>query len=745
MSESDKKGGLLDAGAAGLPGRFPAPSLAEWQAEVVRLLKGAPFEKRMKTVTYEGITLNPIYTAADTADLGYLDARPGEAPFHRGCDPLGYRGQAWEVAQELPYARAARFNQTLRRSLDRGQTVVNLVFDRAGQAGFDPDDAPAALVGLLGTSISSLGDFETALEGVDLAKRPIYLQPGAAILPAMALLKATAKSQGAGSGSLRGAVLSDPLAILAGRGELSGGLTRSFDQVAALTNWSLKEAPHLGTVFASGYPYHEGGGDAASELGFTLAGAVTTLREMEKRGIDVATTASKMIFGFSVGTNFFVEIAKLRAARMLWAKVIESCDSGQQEGKMTIYARGSSFTKTAFDPYVNILRSTTEALAAVLGGCDLLHINPFDEPLGEPSDLARRLARNTQLILSEECHLDYLLDPGGGSWFVENLTAELMRKAWAQFQWIEAAGGLATALSEGIVQSRIAATADARMENIATRRDIVVGTNKYPNAEELDIKMNPREDDALPGLLAEKARQNRDGAENRGQSLANLAELDLTGGGDAADQGGGIANKSGERQITSSTDATAWLTAAEEAVREGATIGDLMKVINRERPSSEVEAIGSRRGAELFEELRLRVLLWRRYAGEAPQVFMANMGLVGSYMPRLDFARSFYQLAGLDVQSDSSFETPQTAAAAAEASGAAVVVIVGTDHTYTEVVASLAQLLTKETAKPWVVLAGYPKDQIEAYRAAGVDEFIHLRSDAYKSLAELIERLGVKS
>ncbi len=716
MSETGKRSGLLSGDPASLRKSFPVPDLEEWQREVVRLLKGAPFEKRMKTATYEGFSLNPIYTSADIADLKHIDALPGEAPFHRGSDPLGYRGKPWEVAQELPYAEAGRFNQFLRRSLERGQSVVNLVFDRAGQAGLDPDEAPGAMVGWLGTSIATLRDLETALSGVDLAKTPVYLQPGVALLPAAALLQASAKSSGVTAGSLQGAVLTDPLGLLASQGVLPGGLPRFYDSAAVVTKWALQEAPGIKTLFAAGYAYNDGGSNAVRELAFTISSAVATLREMEKRGIDIEDAAKRTVFGFSVGTNFFMEIAKLRAARLLWAQVIKSCGCDDRAGKMTIFARGSSFTKTAFDPYVNILRSTTEALSAVFGGCDLLHVNPFDEPLGEPGDLSRRLARNTQLILREECHLDYLVDPVGGSWFIESLTATLARKAWAEFQSIEGNGGLAESLFEGTVQKRIAETALARRENISTRRDIIVGTNQYPDAEELDIKMTPRDEKAQQ--LAEAVRSDRDGAVNRETLLVKLTGMELAE--DIVD-------------------------AASEAVAGGVSLGDLMKVFASETDTDTVRAIGVHRGAEAFEELRLRVLLWRKCAGGIPQVFLANMGEMGRYMPRLDFARSFYQLAGLEVKSDESFETPLPAAKQAEASGAPVVVIVGTDQTYIEVVTGLAKLLREIPHQPWIVLAGYPKDKIETYRAAGVNEFIHLRSDAYTSLQELVTRIGVES
>jgi methylmalonyl-CoA mutase len=672
---------------------FPAASLEQWREEVIRLLKGAPFDKKMFTSTYEGITLQPIYTGEDVKELPFQGSMPGEWPYLRGAAPLGKRLDSWLVAQELPFPTAKAFNEAIRDDLERGQNAVALVLDEAGRHGLDADQSDR--VGAGGVSISTYGDMAQALEGLD-PRLPIQLAASAGAIPAAALLVAALKAMGADPAEARLHLGFDPLGTLASEGSLPMSLDQAYDQLADLTRWALGNAPKALTLAACGCPYHEAGAHAVQELAFTLASGVATLRAMDARGVSVEDAARRMQVRLRVGGNFFMEIAKLRAARVLWAQVVRACGASDQAANLHLHASCGLYNKTQFDPHVNMLRGATEAFAAVVGGADSLHVAPFDAALGqEPSELGRRIARNTQIILREESRLDQVVDLAGGSWAVESLTHQLAVAAWKRFQEVESLGGLAAALATGQPQAQIAETAAARRKALVLRTDAVVGTNQYPNASEPAPETRRVDHAGLKAILGPLAAAARKGAV-AGTSFAALVEA-----------------------------------------APGSTLGEMM--VRGQGP--EVKALERHRRAEPFEALRKAVLEFQ--AGhDGPQVFLANLGPVGTYMPRLDFTRGFFQVGGFQVADQDWFRTPEEAVRAALASGAPVVVAVGPDDTYPDAVPALARSL-KAGGVRTVLVAGLLKDQAEVFKAAGVDDFIHVRSDVHAVLAGLATTMGV--
>ncbi len=674
---------------------FPAPTLEQWREEVVRLLKGAPFEKKMLSATYEGVTLQPIYTAEDVKGLPFQDSLPGEWPYLRGTEPLGKRLAGWRVCQELPFPDAKSFNEALRQDLERGQTSVNLPLDEASRLGLDPDQAEAASVGKGGVSFSTYADAVQAVDGVD-PELPLMLAASAGAVPAAALLVAALKAKKADLAKARLALGFDPLGALASKGSLPMTLDQAYDQLADLTLWAKANAPKSLTLVACGRPYHEAGANAVQDLAFTLSSAVATLRALEARGVSVEDAASRMLIRLCVGGNFFMEIAKLRAMRVLWAQVVRACGGSDEAAKIHLHARSGMFNKTQFDPHVNILRGTTEAFAAVVGGADSIHVAPWDATLSQvPSDLGRRISRNTQIMLREESRLDQVVDLAGGSWAVETLTHQLCAAAWKLFQEVEAMGGQKAALDQGFPQAKIAEVAAARRKALVQRTDVVVGTNQYPNALEALPEVKTLDHAALKAELGPKAAATRKGAA-KGSSFQAMV--------DAA---------------------------------PGATLGELM--VRGEGPR--VEPLKSHRLVGPLECLRRSVLAFRA-DHKGPQVFLANLGPVGTYMPRLDFTRGFFQVGGFDVADQAWFKTPEEAAKAALESGAPVVVAVGLDDTYLEAVPVLAKAL-KAGGAGTVLVAGLLKDQAEAFKAAGVDDFVHVRSDVHAVLSGLAKMMGV--
>lgn len=702
---------------------FPPASLEQWHEEVVKLLKGAPFEKKMLTPTYEGITLKPLYSQSDVSTLSAKDAMPGGAPFTRGARLLGYQERPWWVAQELPYPTYDELNQALCLDLERGQTAVNLLLDRATQAGLDPDMAGSGEVGAGGTSIASVIGLARALGGIDLESVPILVQPGSAALPFAALLVAYLRRQGKEISRLQGALGMDPLCGLVAHGELPVSIARAYDELATLTRWAATNAPQVTTVSAYGFVYHDSGGTAVQELAFTLAVAVEHLRQLEARGVGVETAAPRMLFGLSVGSHFFMEVAKLRAARVLWARVVQASGGSEDAARMRLHARCSSWNKTAFDPHTNILRATTEAFAAVLGGCDSLHVVPFDEPLGLPSELARRIARNTQTILRDEVHLDALIDPAGGSWAVEALTAEVAEKAWALFGEIEAAGGMLAALEAGTPQRAVAEVAAERAKAIAGRREPVLGVNIYPNpSESLPVRR-------LPDLAALHAARS-----------ARLQELRCS-----QEHTENVRVLESLQHILESRPEELF-EALVDAASKGATIGEFSKTLRTsDGPRPRVAPVRIHRGAEQLEALRESVLTWRQGQVEQTQVFVAAVGTLAEIMPRLDFTRGFFQVGGLAVDAGRTFATAAQAEEAAMVSEAPIVVVLATDERYPGLVPELAPALKRARPDLTLVLAGYPKDHVEAFKQAGIDEFIHVRSDVHATLAAMTERIGVRA
>ncbi len=699
---------------------FGTPTLEQWQEEVIRLLKGKPYEKTLLTPTVEGIPLNPMYTEADLEGLEHLGTPPGSAPYVRASRPLGYREENWWVAQELPYPTPGEFQEALAKDLPRGQTAVNLVLDEATQRGQDPQQAEEG-VGIGGTSISCIRDLATALKGVKLDTTPLLVQGGSAAVPFAALVMALMRQRGSDTKAFRGSLGFDPLSGLAQHGELPVSLDRACDELALLTRWAQEHAPHAKTIAVYGHPYADAGASSVQELGFMIATAVEYLRRLEERGLEPEETAPRFFFGTSVGTHFFMEIAKLRAARMVWARVVEAAGGSEAARKMTLHARTSRYTKTAWDPYVNLLRGTTEAFSAVMGGADSLHVAPFDEPLGVPSEFSRRIARNTQVMLREEAHFDAVVDPAGGSWYVENLTDQVARKSWELFQQIEAAGGMARALEEGLPQRLVADTATERRERLAVRKDVLVGVNTYANPAEEPLGANPVDEQAVRKTRIEELETLQESASQdaHAQVMEKLHAIFQVDGPEAFE-------------------------ALIQAAQSGATIGEFTSTLRQgaqARPG--VTPLSTHRAAEPFERLRSAVRGWQQ-ASEGPDVFCLNLGPVGSYMPRLDFTRGYYQVAGFRVAAEEWFEGPEEAVAAYTHSGAPVAVIVGLDTTYLEQAVETVKGARESGGARHIVLAGMPKDILEELKQAGVDEFIHIKSDLLKSLENLAQTLGVE-
>ncbi|MBI5380940.1 MAG: acyl-CoA mutase large subunit family protein [Opitutae bacterium] len=686
-------------------------TLAQWRKAVEAELQGVPFEKKLVTRTAEGIALQPLYTRADLATVPHLASRPGEAPFLRGGASLGYKEKSWEICQEITAREASVFNTAVLADLQQGQNCVALMPDVASRAGIDPDAAPAGTVGNGGLSLADGHDLAAALAGVELTAVPLHLRAGADAAPLAALLLAYAKQRGIAPTALTGSVTADPLGEWAERGALSATLATQFDNLAGWTNWAAKNTPQLRTIGVEAGAWSEAGGSATQELALAVAAGVEYLRALQARSVAPAVAAARMRFSFAVGPQFFTEVAKFRAFRLLWTRAVMAFGAeAKVAAQSAVHARTGRWNKTLFDPHVNMLRVTTEALSAVLGGCDSLHISPYDEATGASDEFSRRIARNVHTLLAEEFHFTETADPAGGSWYVEKLTDELARKAWALFQDIEKQGGYAAALRAGSPQKLVAATAAEKDDAIAKRRSSLIGTNLFPNLKEKPLAVQAC-DAAFQTTRAQVIRQRRGAAPQTAAAATWAQRFD----------------------------------AALAAAAKGATLGQLSALCAA--PASAEAAItpvAPKRAAAGFEELRRAADAFAQRTGARPKVFLAKIGPVKQHKPRADFSAGFFAVGGFESVGKEAFETAAAAAQAAIKSGAPIVVLCSTDETYPELVPAFAGAIKQANPATTVVLAGLPADAavVAQFRAAGVDEFIHIRASVRELLANLLKKIG---
>ena len=692
---------------------FTPPTDEEWKAACEALLKGAPFEKKMFTKTYEGITFDPMYTRKHTEDILPKGVMPGMGDYLRGVDAAGYIGKPWGIAQACDETLPAENNELLRHEHDKGATIYHIVLDTASRTGVDARQAEA--VGDTGTSVTTVEDMHVLLTGLDLAKFPLYVYAGANAVPLLALVAAARRASGEDMAEVRGIVGADPIGALAADGKLPASLDAHYDSLAAAARWATVNAPHLRTVFVRSDVYSNGGANDVQEVASVLATATAYLRALCERGLTIDEAASQIAFAFSMGANFFLQIAKLRAVRPLWAQIVGAFGGSAEAQKMRIHARPALFFKTIYDPYVNMLRNTTEIFSGVVGGIDSFESAPFDEPIRKGDEFSRRIARNVQIMLQEEFGLLQPIDPAGGSWAVETLTRQMKEKIWAEFQRIEKEGGIIAALRAGSLQESVAAVLAARFKNADLRRDRIVGNNMYPNMTETLLETRAEDTAAL------KAQRTAD-------IDAYLSDIDV---------------KHRDEALTSLRQAHS-VDNAVEAALAGATIAELMTAVTEGNGAETVTAIAPHRWSERFEALRQRTEEYKAEKNDNVKIFLANMGPIPQHKARADFTTGFLQVGAFEVLGNDGFKTVEEAADAARASGADAVVICSTDATYPEIVPALAPKLHEVLPKARVFLAGAaPKDLLETYKEAGIDEYISVRANCYEILESLQKQKGM--
>lgn len=676
---------------------FTAPGRAAWEEKVTRDLKG----KNVSALTwhpYEGFPVPPMLFREDIREIEHLGFLPDFAPYHRSSTPA-----SWIIAQIIDEIDPENAVEEITRAVANGQQAVGIHFDRELHHAASLN-AVIEEGGKEGLAVYELQGMKTITDALG-NETPLEVYGGIAS-PVLSVLAEE-------SGARVSHVEFDPLGALATEGALPLSMECTFRLAADRIRGAKNET--CTTLAVSGEPYQNAGASAVEELGCMLAAGVEYLHRLQDIGLDARDIAARMRFTIPVGTNVFMEIAKLRAARLLWARIVHAFGVEDEDAqRMRIMVRSSRWFQTKYDPYVNMLRTTVEALAGAVGGADTMHTAPFDEIAGEAGPFSRRIARNTQIILQEESHLSQVVDPAGGSYYVESLTDSVARHAWDFFRDIEAKGGFVAALEDGMIQTRINATAGEKRRNISRRRDVLVGTTQYPNVSEKP----------LPQIGEDPL--------ERAQRMRNALRGHVDARGSRGADALAAALEDPDAQIGD---------ALQKAVLDGLTVPEICGVLcGSGVPAPSVQPLSAFRGAQIFERLRDAVTA----APEKPTVFLATLGPVFWRRARATFASGFFGAAGMDIIDNLGFESSEEAAKAAIDAHADIVVVCSDDESYGSLVPDLMKALAAAKQQPLIIVAGYPKDDIEALKEAGVHTFIHLKADAGETLAAILETLGIE-
>lgn len=693
---------------------FVPPTYEEWKDACIALLKGAPFDKKMYTKTYEGITFSPMYFRAATEDILPRDSFPGMDDFLRGASPNGYIKAPWGIAQSCDLTMPQENNKLLIHEQEKGSTVYNIRLDKATIACQDADKAEKP--GDEGCSITTLDDMHTLLSNLKLDKYPLYIYAGASAVPMLALVMAALKSSGKKLDNLKGIIGANPVIELAENGKNAESLSSLYDEAYIAARWCQKNAPGIKTCMIKSDVFSRGGANDVQEIAYSLSVAVDYMKAMLERGMTADEAAGQIMFVFSMGANFFMQIAKLRAVRPIWAQIVEAFGGSQDAQRIHIHGKPALFFKTKYDPYVNMLRNTSEMFSGVVGGLESFENGTFDEPIRKGDEFSRRIARNVQIMLQEEFGLLQPIDPAGGSWAVESLTKEIKEKIWAEFQVVDGKGGIVAALQEGYIQKQIGDILAQRFKKLELRRDRIVGTNMYPNMTEK--RLDARAEDFAVNK------------EVRTQAISDY-ESDI----DKEHQ---------EKMLSAIGKDGCPVCQAIDAFKAGATIAMVRHALNKAAASETVEPIAPHRWSERYEALRMITEDYKAAHDDNVKIFLANMGPIPQHKARADFTTGFLQVGGFQVLGNNGFQTVDEAAQAAKESGADAVVICSTDATYPEIVPALAPKLHEALPNAIVFLAGAaPADLAEGYKEAGIDEYINVRANCYAILQLLQKRKGM--
>jgi len=680
------------------------PTPSDWQELATKELKGDP--SSLTWVTPEGIPVKPLYTADDLEGLEAVGTLPGFEPFARGVRATMYSNRPWTIRQYAGFSTAEESNAFYRANLAAGQMGLSVAFDLATHRGYDSDH-PRVVgdVGKAGVAIDSVEDMKVLFDGIPLGKMSVSMTMNGAVLPILAGYVVAAEEQGVDESLLNGTIQNDILKEFMVRNTYIYPPEPSMRIVADIIEYTAERMPKFNSISISGYHMQEAGATAVQELAFTIADGLEYARYAIDRGLDVDAFAGRLSFFFAIGMNFFMEVAKLRAARLLWSRVMTDLGAQKPGSKMLrTHCQTSGVSLTEQDPYNNVVRTTIEALAAVLGGTQSLHTNSFDEAIALPTDFSARIARNTQLIIAEESGVTHVVDPLGGSYYVEALTDSLADEAWKLIEEVEALGGMTKAVESGMPKLRIEEAAARKQAAIDRGEEVIVGVNKYRLAEEgrvevRDVDNASVRESQLARLAALKA--NRD--EARCQAALQALEDGARGTGNL-------------------------LALSIEATRARATIGEISDAMERvfTRHRATIRSIAgvygsAYEGDEDFAQVQAAVDAFAAEAGRRPRILVAKLGQDGHDRGAKVIATAFADL-GFDVDVGPLFQTPEEAARDAIENDVHVVGVSSQAAGHKTLVPELIAQLRKQGGDDILVVVGgvIPAQDYDELREAGV-------------------------
>ncbi|MGW5052840.1 methylmalonyl-CoA mutase [Actinokineospora sp. NPDC004072] len=678
--------------------------------------------------TPEGIPVKPVYTAEDLAGLDFLDTYPGIAPFLRGPYPTMYVNQPWTIRQYAGFSTAEESNAFYRRNLAAGQKGLSVAFDLATHRGYDSDHPRVAGdVGMAGVAIDSIYDMRTLFDGIPLDKMSVSMTMNGAVLPVLALYVVAAEEQGVAPEQLAGTIQNDILKEFMVRNTYIYPPRPSMRIISDIFAYTSQHMPKYNSISISGYHMQEAGATADLELAYTLADGVEYIRAGMGAGLDVDRFAPRLSFFWAIGMNFFMEVAKLRAARLLWAKLVKRFEPKSAKSlSLRTHCQTSGWSLTAQDVYNNVIRTCVEAMAATQGHTQSLHTNALDEALALPTDFSARIARNTQLVLQQESGTTRVIDPWGGSAFVERLTADLAAKAWGHITEVEAAGGMAKAIDAGIPKLRIEEAAARTQARIDSGRQPVIGVNKYRLAE----------DERIDVLKV-------DNAGVRAQQIAKLERL-------RAERDAGAVESALHALTRAAEGGGNLLELAIAAARAKATVGEISDALGKVwgRHAAQIRTISGVYREEVgqsstVDSARAVVDAFAEAEGRRPRILVAKMGQDGHDRGQKVIATAFADL-GFDVDVGPLFSTPaEVARQAVEAD----VHIVGVNSLaaghLTLVPALRAELAELGRDDIMIVVGGViPPQDYDDLRAAGAAAIFPPGTVIADAAAELLGKLA---
>ncbi|MEU4668801.1 methylmalonyl-CoA mutase [Amycolatopsis sp. NPDC023774] len=655
--------------------------------------------------TPEGIGVKPVYTADDLSDVDFLGTYPGIAPFLRGPYPTMYVNQPWTIRQYAGFSTAQESNAFYRRNLAAGQKGLSVAFDLATHRGYDSDHPRVSGdVGMAGVAIDSIYDMRQLFDGIPLDKMSVSMTMNGAVLPVLALYVVAAEEQGVKPEQLAGTIQNDILKEFMVRNTYIYPPQPSMRIISDIFAFTSQNMPKYNSISISGYHMQEAGATADLELAYTLADGVEYLRAGVDAGLDVDKFAPRLSFFWAIGMNFFMEVAKLRAARLLWAKLVKQFDPKSEKSlSLRTHSQTSGWSLTAQDVYNNVARTCVEAMAATQGHTQSLHTNALDEALALPTDFSARIARNTQLLLQQESGTTRVIDPWGGSAFVEKLTYDLARKAWGHITEVESAGGMARAIDEGIPKLRIEEAAARTQARIDSGRQPVIGVNKYQVTDDEQIDVLKVDNAGVRTQQLEKLRRLR--AERDSQATEDALRR-LTEG---AGNGGNL------------------LALAIDAARAKATVGEISDALEKiwGRHSGQIRTISGVYREEVgksdnVEKARSLVEKFAEDEGRRPRILIAKMGQDGHDRGQKVIATGFADL-GFDVDVGPLFSTPGEVARQASEADVHVIGVSSLAAGHLSLVPALRHELAELGRSDIMVVVGgvIPPQDYDELRAAG--------------------------